>query len=74
MSPFRIDKKQANYLDKLGKLIEDALVTEGLKTSNNEIPVEEDIAWKGLNDVFDLGITDLSEKVDELLYMLNHDD
>ena len=44
---------------------------EGLE--ENEVPksITDDHAWKGLKDVFELGIEDLSEKVDEVLYMLN---
>ena len=31
----------------------------------------DDHTWKGLDDVFELGIEDLSEKVDKILYHLN---
>ena len=57
--------------DLVAKLIEDAMIAEGLE--NNEVPdsITDDHAWKGLKDVFELGIEDLSEKVDEVLYQLN---
>jgi len=53
----------------VAKLIEDALVAEGLDEDDLSEPITEDHAWKGLEDVFELGIEDLSEKVDEILYL-----
>lgn len=55
----------------VAKLIEDAMIAEGLE--ENEIPdsIIDDHAWKGLEDVFELRIEDLSERVDEILYQLN---
>ena len=55
----------------IGKLIVNALIAEGFKNPNELNSLESDLAWKGLKDVFELGISDLSEKVDELLYKLN---
>ncbi|TFG01537.1 MAG: hypothetical protein EU540_03450 [Promethearchaeota archaeon] len=52
----------------IGKLIKEALIAEGLKNSNELNSLEKDLAWTGLKDVFKLGISDLSEKVDDLLY------
>ncbi len=63
--------KKMNKKELIGKLIEDALITEGLKNSNDIKSIENDPAWKGLKDVFKLGISDLSEKVDDILYKLN---
>ena len=52
----------------IGKLIENALILEGIKDSDKNISLENDPAWKGLEDTFNLGISDLSERVDEYLY------
>ena len=52
----------------IGKLIENALILEGIKDSDKNISLENDPAWKGLEDTFNLGISDLSERVDEFLY------
>ncbi len=65
---------RGNKVSKKGlvaKLIEDAMIAEGLE--ENEVPgsITNDHAWKGLEDVFELGIEGLSEKVDEVLYKLN---
>jgi hypothetical protein len=57
--------------DLIAKLIEEAMVAEGLEENENTSLVTDDHAWNGLNDVFELGIEDLSEKVDEILYQLN---
>ena len=57
--------------DLVAKLIEEAMVAEGLEENEITSSVTDDHAWKGLNDVFELGIEDLSEKVDEILYQLN---
>ncbi len=62
---YKINKKEL-----IGNLIKEALITEGLRDSNELGSVERDSAWKGLEDVFDLGISDLSEKVDKYLYNL----
>lgn len=63
--------KKISKKELIGKLIENALVSEGLKNSNTGYSLEDDPAWKGLDEVFELGISDLSEKVDELLYKSN---
>jgi len=65
---------RGNKISKKGlvaKLIEDAMIAEGLE--ENEVPdsITDDHAWKGLDDVFELDIESLSEKVDEVLYQLN---
>ena len=62
---------KVNKKDFVAKLIEDAMIAEGLE--ENEIPdsITDDHAWKGLEDVFELRIEDLSERVDEILYQLN---
>ena len=57
--------------DLIAKLIEDAIISEGLKINPNEDSISDDPAWKGLDDVFELGIKDLSERVDEILYKLD---
>ena len=57
--------------DLVAKLIEEAMIAEGLEENETSYSVTDDHAWKGLNDVFELGIEDLSEKVDEILYQLN---
>ena len=62
----KISKKEL-----IGKIIENALMLEGIKDSGKDISLEEDPAWKGLEDTFSLGISDLSERVDELLYEKN---
>ena len=60
--------KKMTKKELIGKLIKEALIAEGLNNSNELLSLESDFAWKGLKDVFNLGISDLSEKVDELLY------
>jgi len=65
---------RGNKVSKKGlvaKLIEDAMIAEGLDENEVLDPITDDYAWKGLDDVFELGIEDLSEKVDEILYQLN---
>jgi len=62
----KISKKEL-----IGKIIENALILEGIKDSDKTISLEDDPAWKGLEDTFSLGISDLSERVDELLYGKN---
>ena len=62
----KISKKEL-----IGKLIENALILEGFKDSDKNISLEDDPAWKGLKDTFSLGISNLSERVDELLYEKN---
>jgi hypothetical protein len=54
----------------VAKLIENAMIDEGLEEDESSEATTEDHAWKGLEDVFELGIKDLSEKVDEILYHL----
>jgi len=65
---------RGNKVSKKGlvaKLIEDAMIAEGLE--ENEVPdsITDDHAWKGLDDVFELDFESLSENVDEVLYKLN---
>ena len=62
----KISKKEL-----IGKIIENALLLEGIMDSDKKISLENDPAWKGLEDTFNLGISDLSERVDELLYEKN---
>jgi len=62
----KISKKEL-----IGKIIENALLLEGIMDSDKNISLENDPAWKGLEDTFNLGISDLSERVDELLYEKN---
>jgi len=52
----------------IGSLIENALRIEGLKDPDQFTSLENDPAWIGLKDTFNLGISDLSEIVDKLLY------
>ena len=52
----------------LGLLIEKAAKSEEMESNKGEIPLEEDVAWKELDNTFSLGIKDLSEKVDFYLY------
>ena len=57
--------------DLVAKLIEEAMVAEGLEENEIETSEIDDHAWTGLNDVFELGFEDLSETVDEILYQLD---
>jgi len=66
--------KKMTKKELIGKLIERAFYAEGLKILHKEKTIEEDPAWKGLDNTFKLGILDLSEKVDELLYRLDEED
>ena len=68
---------RGNKVSKKGlvaKLIEDAMIAEGLEENESSDSITNDHAWKGLEDVFELGIERLSEKVDEVLYQLNGED
>ena len=65
----KINKKEL-----IAKLIEKAMIAEGIESETNLNSITDDHAWKGLDDVFELGIKDLSEKVDEILYKLNSED
>ncbi|MFX0024458.1 MAG: hypothetical protein ACFE9S_19225 [Candidatus Hermodarchaeota archaeon] len=60
--------------DLVAKLIEDAMIAEGLEENEPSDSIIDDHAWKGLEDVFELGIKDLSEKVDEILYQSNEEE
>lgn len=60
--------------DLIAKLIEDAMTAEGLEEEESSYSTTDDNAWKGLDDVFELGIEDLSERVDEFLYQLNEEE
>lgn len=60
--------KKISKKELIGKLIKDALLAEGLINFNELNSLESDLAWKGLKDVFQLGFSDLSEKVDDYLY------
>ena len=66
--------KKITKKDLVAKLIEDALTAEGLEENEISDVIIDDQAWKGLEDVFELGFEDLSEKVDEILYQLNGED
>ena len=55
----------------VAKLIEDAMMAEGIEENEISESITDDHAWKGLDDVFELGIEGLSEMVDEILYQLN---
>ena len=50
------------------------MVAEGIEENESSDSIMDDHAWKGLEDVFELGIEDLSEKVDEFLYHLNEEE
>lgn len=63
--------KKISKKDLIAKLIEDAMTAEGLEEEEPTYSITDDKAWKGLDDVFKLGIEDLSERVDEFLYQLN---
>ncbi|MFW9875197.1 MAG: hypothetical protein ACFFG0_18990 [Candidatus Thorarchaeota archaeon] len=63
--------KKISKKDLIAKLIEEAMTAEGLEENESSDSIVDDHAWKGLDDVFELGIKDLSEKVDEILYRLN---
>ena len=47
------------------------MIAEGLEENDVLGSITDDHAWKGLEDIFELGIEDLSEKVDKVLYKLN---
>lgn len=67
---------RGNKVSKKGlvaKLIEDAMIAEGLEENEVPVSINDDHAWKGLEDIFEIGIEDLSEKVDEILYQLNEE-
>lgn len=59
--------------DLIGKLIEEALISEGIGDKQNLIPLEKDPAWIGLDKTYKTGISDLSERVDEYLYEFSED-
>ncbi len=63
--------KKINKKDLIAKLIEDAMIAEGIGKNEDLSSITDDHAWKGLEEVFELGIEDLSEKVDDVLYKLN---
>jgi hypothetical protein len=58
----------------VGRLIENALKNEGVVENDEQVPVENDPAWTGMSETFQLGIKDLSTKVDEYLYGADGDD
>jgi len=57
--------------DLVAKLIENEIIAEGMAENEDLSSVTDDYAWKGLEEVFELGFEDLSEKVDEVLYKLD---
>lgn len=59
--------------DLIGKLIEEALIAEGIMNEQDSIPLEKDPAWIGLDKTHKTGISDLSERVDEYLYESSED-
>lgn len=52
----------------IGTLIDNALKSEGIAEDDDLPPLEADPAWTGLEDTFELGITDLSTNADAYLY------
>ena len=60
--------KKISKKDLIAKLIEEAMTAEGLEENETSDSITDDHAWKGLEDVFELGLKDLSEKVDKILY------
>ncbi len=62
---------KTNKKNLVAKLIEDAMIAEGLEENETSHSITDDHAWKGLDDVFELGIKNLSEMVDDILYQLN---
>ena len=65
---------RGNKVSKKGlvaKLIEDAMIAEGLEENETSDSITDEPAWQGLEDVFELRIEDLSERVDEIVYQLN---
>jgi hypothetical protein len=66
--------KKITKKELIAKMIEEAMNAEGLEDETLLKLIEEDHAWKGLDVVFELGIEDLSERVDEILYKLNGED
>ena len=67
----RLRGNKISKKDLIAKLIEDALKAEGLEEKEILYSITDSHAWKGLNDVFELAIEDLSEKVDKILYQSN---
>ena len=67
----RLRGNKISKKDLIAKLIEDALKAEGLEEKETLYSITDNHAWKGLNDVFELAIEDLSEKVDKILYQSN---
>ncbi len=63
--------KKITKMALVGKWIEEASKTEGISLKNELGPLEEDPAWTGLQETFNLGISDLSENVDKYLYQLD---
>ena len=60
-----------NKKKSIKKYIEKMLISNGISSDDNLIPLEEDPAWIGLKDTFHLGFPELSEDVDALLYRLD---
>jgi hypothetical protein len=69
-----IREKKVSKKALVAKLIEDAMVAEGLDDEEDQDFEKDEYAWEGLDDVFELDIEDLSERVDELLYYANEED
>ncbi|MBD3196744.1 MAG: hypothetical protein GF317_16930 [Candidatus Lokiarchaeota archaeon] len=65
--------KKISKKEFIGKLIENAASSEGLKSTEKLPPLERDPAWTGLKKTYSLGISDLSEKVDKYLYEIDED-
>ena len=74
LAGMRLLGKKMNKKELVGKLIENAYKEESIRFKENLIPLDQDPAWIGLDVTFDLGITDLSTKVDEYLYKLDGDE
>lgn len=74
ISHLTIRGNKVSKKDLVAKLIEDAIIDEGLEEDDPPVSNTEEYAWKELDNVFELGIKDLSEKVDEILYQLNEEE
>ena len=74
ISHLTIREKKVSKKALVAKLIEDAMVAEGLDDEEDQDFENDEYAWEGLDDVFELDIEDLSERVDELLYYANEED
>lgn len=65
----KITKK--NLID---RLIEEAMKAGGLEEKEIKTISPENKTWRGLDEVFELGIQDLSENIDNILYRLDEEE